>query len=63
LDILWGSYIAQQLRIMHPEKVKSVTLVGSSCGGKDGIPKPPEFMKSQSNVNKSLNNVPFLRRR
>jgi hypothetical protein len=48
---------------MHPEKVKSVTLVGSSSGGKDGIPKPPEFMKLQSHVNKSLNNVPFLRRR
>jgi hypothetical protein len=47
---------------MHPEKVKSVTLVGSSSGGKDGIPKP-EFMKLQSHVNKSLNNVPFLRRR
>ena len=48
---------------MHPEKVKSVTHVGSSCGGKGGIPKPPEIMKLQSNVNKSLNNVPFFRRR
>jgi pimeloyl-ACP methyl ester carboxylesterase len=33
-------------------------LVASSCGGKDGIPKPPEFLKLQAEiVNKSLNNV------
>ena len=53
-----GSYIAQQLAIMYPDKVKSLVLVGSSCGGKDHTPKPPEFLKLQSEiVNKSLNNV------
>jgi pimeloyl-ACP methyl ester carboxylesterase len=53
-----GSYIAQQLTIMHPDKVNSLILVGSSCGGKDHTPKPPEFIKLQSEiVNKSLNNV------
>ena len=53
-----GSYIAQQLTIMYPDKVNTLTLVGSSCGGKDHTPKPPEFIKLQSEiVNKSLNNV------
>ena len=53
-----GSYIAQQLAIMYPDKVNSLILVGSSCGGKDHTPKPLEFLKLQSEiVNKSLNNV------
>ena len=53
-----GTYIAQQLAITYPEKVNRLILVGSSCGGKDSIPKPPEFLKLQSDiVNKSLNNV------
>jgi pimeloyl-ACP methyl ester carboxylesterase len=53
-----GSYLAQQLTIMYPNKVNSLVLIGSSCGGKDHTPKPPEFLKLQSEiVNKSLNNV------
>jgi len=53
-----GSYIAQQLTIMYPDKVNTLTLVGSSCGGKDHTPKPAEFLKLQSDVvNKSLNNI------
>jgi pimeloyl-ACP methyl ester carboxylesterase len=43
---------------MYPDKVNTLTLVGSSCGGKDHTPKPPEFLKLQAEVvNKSLNNV------
>ena len=53
-----GSYIAQQIAIMYPDKVNTLTLVGSSCGGKNHTPKPPEFLKLQAEVvNKSLNNV------
>jgi pimeloyl-ACP methyl ester carboxylesterase len=53
-----GSYLAQQLTMMYPDKVNSLILVGSSCGGKDHTPKPPEFIKLQSEiVNKSLNNI------
>ena len=53
-----GSYIAQQLTIMYPDKVNTLILVASSCGGKDHTPIPPEFLKMQSEiVNKSLNNV------
>jgi pimeloyl-ACP methyl ester carboxylesterase len=55
-----GSNIAQQLTMMYPDKVNTLTLVGSSCGGKDHTPKPPEFLKLQAEiVNKSLNNVPI----
>jgi pimeloyl-ACP methyl ester carboxylesterase len=53
-----GSYIAQQIVIMYPDKVNTLILVGSSCGGKDHTPKPAEFLKLQAEVvNKSLNNV------
>src|SRR5918992_1619625 len=55
-----GSNLAQQLTMMYPDKVNSLILVGSSCGGKDHTPKPPEFIKLQSDVvNKSLNNIPL----
>jgi pimeloyl-ACP methyl ester carboxylesterase len=57
-----GSYLAQQLTIMYPDKVNSLVLVGSSCGGRDHTPKPPEFIKLQSDiVNKSLHNIPITR--
>jgi pimeloyl-ACP methyl ester carboxylesterase len=53
-----GSFTAQQFTIMYPDKVNTLTLVASSCGGKDHILRPPEFQKLQSEiVNKSLNNV------
>jgi pimeloyl-ACP methyl ester carboxylesterase len=53
-----GSYIAQQIAMIYPDKVNTLTLVGSSCGGKDHTPKPTEFINLQSEVvNKSLNNV------
>jgi pimeloyl-ACP methyl ester carboxylesterase len=53
-----GSYLAQQITMMYPDKVNSLILVASSCGGKDHTPKPPEFIKLQSDVvNQSLNNV------
>ena len=55
-----GSYLAQQLTIMYPNKVNSIVLIGSSCGGNDHTPKPAEFLKLQSDiVNKSLNNIPI----
>jgi pimeloyl-ACP methyl ester carboxylesterase len=55
-----GSFIAQQFAIMYPDKVSSIILVAGTCGGKDGIPKPTEFKKLQSNiVNKSQNKIPI----
>jgi pimeloyl-ACP methyl ester carboxylesterase len=55
-----GSFIAEQFTMMYLDKVNSLTLVVATCGGKDDIPKPPEFKKLQTDiVNKSLNNVPI----
>ena len=53
-----GSFIAQQLTIMYPEKVNRLILVASSCGGEVSIPKLPEFARLQSEiVDKISNNV------
>jgi pimeloyl-ACP methyl ester carboxylesterase len=53
-----GGHIAQVFTVSYPEKINRLILVATSCGGKDGIPKPPEFKKLQSEiVNKTLNNV------
>ena len=47
---------------MNPEKVNRLILVGSSCGGEDSIPKPPEFLRFQSEiVDKISNNVSISR--
>ena len=55
-----GGHIAQAFTISHPEKVNRLILVASSCGGKDSIPKLPEFKKLQADVvNKSLYNIPI----
>ena len=57
-----GSWIAEQLTITNPEKVSRLILAGSSCGGKESIPKPPEFLKLQSDVvNKISNNITISR--
>ena len=54
-----GGHIAQAFTISYPEKVNSVIIVASTCGGKDGIPKPLEFQKLQADiVNKTLHNIP-----
>jgi pimeloyl-ACP methyl ester carboxylesterase len=54
-----GGHIAQAFTVSYPEKVNRLILVATTCGGKDGIPKPPEFLKLQANVvNKSLHNIP-----
>jgi pimeloyl-ACP methyl ester carboxylesterase len=53
-----GSVIAEQLTITNPEKVSRLILVGANCGGTDVIPKPPEFLRLQSEiVDKISNNV------
>jgi pimeloyl-ACP methyl ester carboxylesterase len=55
-----GSLISQAFTISYPEKVSKLILVSSTCGGKDSIPKPPEFLKLQAEVlNKSLNHIPI----
>ena len=54
------SFIAQAFTTSYPEKVNSLILVASTCGGRDGIDQPPEFKILQSElVNKSLNDIPI----
>jgi pimeloyl-ACP methyl ester carboxylesterase len=38
-----GSYIAQQVTMMHQDKINSLVLIGSSCGGKDHILNHPSL--------------------
>lgn len=53
-----GTFIAQQFAITHPEKVNSIIIIAGSCGGKEGIPKPQEFLNLQEVItNKTKNNV------
>ena len=55
-----GSIISQVFTISHPEKVSRLILVGSTCGGNESIPKPPEFLKLLAEIaNKSLNHIPL----
>jgi pimeloyl-ACP methyl ester carboxylesterase len=57
-----GSYTAQQLALTNPEKVSRLILAGSSCGGKESMSKPPEFLNLQNElVNKISNNVTISR--
>ena len=55
-----GGHIAQAFTVSYPDKVNRLILVATTCGGKDGIPKPPEFLKLQSEItNKSVHNIPL----
>ncbi|MDW0135662.1 MAG: hypothetical protein QOK88_09225 [Nitrososphaeraceae archaeon] len=35
------SYIAQELALIHPNKVNNLILYGSGCGGNQAIPSGP----------------------
>jgi len=37
-----GSFIAQELAILHPDKVNKLKLCGSSCSGKQSVPPGPK---------------------
>src|SRR5687768_9494946 len=53
-----STFTTQQFAITHLEKVSSIILIAGSCGGKDGIPKPAEFLKLQKDItNKTQNNL------
>ena len=57
-----GGHIAQAFTISYPEKVSRLILAGASCGGKESMSKPPEFLNLQNEiVNKISNNVTISR--
>jgi pimeloyl-ACP methyl ester carboxylesterase len=45
LGFSMGSFVAQQLTLMYPEKVNRLILYGASCGGVEGIPQSPAVAK------------------
>ena len=38
LGLSFGGYIAQELALMHPEKISHLMVYASSCGGKESLP-------------------------
>jgi len=45
LGFSMGSFIAQEITLLHPEKVNRLILYGASCGGKEGTPQSPQVVK------------------
>lgn len=62
LGFSMASFIAQQLTIVHPERVNRLILYGASCGGQEGIPQRPEVTRTISDFvnNRSQNADAFL---
>lgn len=56
LGLSMGGFIAQELALVHPEKVNKLIIFASSCGGKYAIPPQvsPKAMKGMLNGNASL---------
>lgn len=56
-----ASFIAQELALLHPDKVNRLVLYGASCGGKENIPQSPDVVKILSdfvNNNSSSQQAP-----
>ena len=51
-----GGFIAQELTLLHPEKVNRLIIHASSCGGKDSLPPQVshEVMTSMISGNASI---------
>jgi pimeloyl-ACP methyl ester carboxylesterase len=45
-----GAYIAEELALLHPDKVNSLILYGSGPGGDKAIPSSPELIKTLSSL-------------
>jgi pimeloyl-ACP methyl ester carboxylesterase len=60
-----GGFIAQQLALIHPDKVDNLILYATSCGGPSDRPTPPEIMQIITNSSMTpqerlLKDIPFL---
>ena len=56
-----GSFIAQELALMSPDRINSLVLSGSSCGGKDAI--PPSRKVIQTFAGSTNSSSPILEER
>ncbi len=45
-----GSFVAQELALLHPEKVNRLILYAASCGGEQAIPQSPDVANIFSDV-------------
>jgi pimeloyl-ACP methyl ester carboxylesterase len=61
LGFSMGSFVAQELALLHPEKVNRLILYGAACGGKENISQSPQVVKILSDfVNNRTQNVEKL---
>ena len=49
LGFSMASFIAQQIALLHPQKVDHLILYGASCGGQEGVPQSDAVVKTLSN--------------
>jgi pimeloyl-ACP methyl ester carboxylesterase len=50
LGFSMASFIAQEITLLHPEKVNRLILYGATCGGKENIPQTPQVVKILSDL-------------
>lgn len=50
LGFSMGSFIAQEVTLLHPENVNRLILYGASCGGEQNIPQTPQVAKILSDL-------------
>ncbi len=48
-----GSFVAQELAILHPEKVDKIILYAGDCGGREAVMPSPQVLKDLSNTSGS----------
>jgi pimeloyl-ACP methyl ester carboxylesterase len=53
-----GSFIAQELALMNPDRVNKLVLYASSCGGKEATPPSPEVMQAFTESTNSSSLIP-----
>ena len=52
-----GGYVAQELVLKYPERVARLVLLGTGCGGAEGIPPRPEVLRALTDLSGSLAEV------
>jgi alpha/beta hydrolase fold len=58
LGFSMASFIAQEITLLHPEKVNRLILYGATCGGEENIPQTPQVVKILSDLVNNRTQVP-----